>query len=82
MKKPIFETITEALENTIEAGSELLYDVAIFPLAKTIYIVTHNIPVIGVLITRGIDIILNKLCEDWPVRFKGGEKDESNVRMG
>ena len=79
MKKPIFETITEALGNVIENGSELLYDIAIFPLAKMSYIFVHNIPIIGALAIKGVDIILDKLSEDWPNKFKGGRKDESSV---
>ena len=78
MRKPVFDTLYEALLNVIESGSELAYDVAVFPLMRIGYSIIYNIPIVGPLAIKGIDIILDKLSEDWPDKFKGG-KDEGGV---
>ena len=78
MKKPVLNTLYEALGDVIESGSELAYDVIVFPLIRMGYTVIYNIPIAGALAIKGIDIILDKLSEDWPDKFKGG-KNESSI---
>ncbi|MCS7240938.1 MAG: hypothetical protein NZ651_06820 [Candidatus Bipolaricaulota bacterium] len=49
---------------------DILYDIALFPLATLAYRAIFHIPILGPTLTDTIDGWLEKLSQDWPEKLR------------